>query len=278
MERVIVPVDFSEESIMSLQRAIFLANSIGLHVRMVHVKKEMLFSNLFGNDSTTKLSDKLVVEYLEILKNKYISTYKAKGIFDYVLRHGAINEELQKQGSEDKAYFYFLGLQGASTIKDFLVGGNAYRLLSSTTIPIITSRKSMPIKAFRKILMPLELKTDTRIKIPWVAALARALGATVHIWGYTDCDEPDIIQKVNNYVKQAEEYLDKIGVSYCSVQYANEDYQTSILKYIDDNKIDLVSLMTDINDDPIERLSGSHERKMLNESPIPILCIPPVLQ
>lgn len=277
MERVIVPIDFSEESISSLQRAIFLANTLGFHVRMVHVKKEMLFSTLFDHDESSKLSEELIGEYLEILKNKYSPTYTASGCFDYVLRRGAITEELLKQGAEDKAYMYFLGLQGASTIKDFLIGGNAYRLLSTTKFPVITSRKNMPITSFNTILMPLELKTGTRIKIPWVGGLAKALGATVHIWGYTESMEPDIARKVNTYVEQAEVYLHNLGVDFVSEFVVSEDYKSSILEYIVENKVDLVSLMTDINDDPIDRLTGSHERKMLNECPIPILCIPPIL-
>ena len=278
MERVIVPIDFSDESIMALLRAIRFANRLGLHVRMVHVKKEKMFSHLLGQNVDAKWPDELLHEYLSKIQSQYQIAYTAGGVFDYSLRTGAINSELRAQAEEDKAYAYFLGLQGVSTLKDFLIGANAYRLLTSSSIPIFTSRADMPIGDFKNILLPLEYKVDSRIKIPWVAGLAKSLNAKVHIWGFTDNFEPDIKQKVTEYVRQAETYMDKLGIDYVST-YAYEDvYVDSILDYVKTNNIDLISVMSDVNDDPIERISGSHARKVLNESPVPVICIPAVLQ
>lgn len=278
MERVIVPIDFSEESIIALQRAIYFANNIGMHVRMVHVKKEKMFSHILGHDVNTKWPNELLQEYLDKIQMKYSTSYTAGGEFDYVLRTGSINSELCAQGTEDNAYAYFLGLQGVSTLKDFLIGGNAYRLLSSSTIPIFTSRVDMPIGDFKNILLPLEYKTDSRIKVPWIGGLAKSLKAKVHIWGFTDNYEPDLKQKVMEYVKQAEDYMDKLGVDYSSGFASNPIYIDSIMDYVKINNIDLISVMSDVNDDPIERLSGSHARKVLNESQVPVICIPSLLQ
>ena len=277
MERVLVPIDFSEDSITALQRAIYFANQVGMHVRMVHVKKEKVLSYLLEPNTNTKWPDDLLKEYLTIIQTKYAPQYTAGGTFDYVIRSGSINTELQAQGVEDNAYAYFLGLQGVSTLKDFLIGGNAYRLLSTSKIPVFTSRTNIPIGNFQNILLPIEYKTDSRIKIPWVGELAKSFNAKVHIWGYSPDPESELNPFIAAYVKQAEEYMDKLGVDFASTFIKDTKYIEPLMEYVETNNIDLISVMSDVNDDIIERLLGSHAIKVLNESPVPVICIPALL-
>ncbi|HBF87889.1 MAG TPA: hypothetical protein DDX39_04525 [Bacteroidales bacterium] len=268
---IIVPIDFSNDSINALEHAIYMANKIDGDVRMINVRKAKTqdipsyfkdFNLVFGNT---------VEGYFEIIFEKYKD--RVKGRFDYKVRDGKVYQEIINQAKYDDAYMIVMGTHGLSGFEEFWIGSNAYKVVSNAPCPVITIRNGFLRTGLSKIILPIDMSSESRKKVPVVADLALMFDAEIHTIAVRETNAQDIVDKLELYTTQVCEYFTNKKVR-CHTESLYGDNITNItIEYAKGVDADLIAIMTEQDEDMYNLWLGAYAQQMVNHSPIPVLSV-----
>ncbi|MFB6341977.1 universal stress protein [Saccharicrinis sp. FJH62] len=274
MKTLLVPVDFSEESMAAVKQALELANAVGLSIRLIHVKKKKSYYLGFSTSNEEQFPDDEIKSHLESVVKNFKSGYKAGGKFEFVIRHGSITHEIIEESEAEDVYAILTGLQGNTSLKDYLVGSNAYRIVAAAEKPVFAVRKSMETRPVKKILLPIEDKSDTRVKVPVVAALAKELDAEIMVLGITDSPYEEMLAKVQIYVKQTLEYFRERDLKCSSKELVSVEVPQKIVAVSKEEGADMIAFVSDMTDDILGQMLSVSVKYILHQAECPLLCVP----
>ena len=270
MYRIIVPIDFSKESLNGLKLAFLFSNKTARNIEMVYVHKKSLDYNLGSKEEEFRFAKK---EFEKILK-KYKPTLSQASELSYIIKSGRIYREIVNQAESFKESFIVASTHGASGFEKFFIGSNAFKIISATSRPVITIRGNILPDNINKIILPIDITADTRQKVPFTVELAKQFNAEIHVITVTSLQTDDINKKLSAYSKQVCDYLDNHKIKYETESLIGSNLTKLILDYSNMVKADLISIMTEQVSDS-NFILGTAAQEMLNKSTIPVLSINP---
>ncbi|MDM8161015.1 universal stress protein [Labilibaculum sp. K2S] len=275
MKRILVPVDFSGDSLKALRFGIYLSNKLDCHLRMIHVQKSEKFEIPFHFEELKNEIIHTVQEYFEKLTELHSADYCVRnGVFDFKIRTGSVYREIVNQAKYGDAYMILMGAYGASGFEEFFIGSNAVKVVTNATCPVVTVQKEFTKGQLKTIVMPIDASTDTRKKIPFVSEIASRCNAKVHILGVHETSDTNVIGKIEHYMRQAEDYFKDGNIDYVKSIRKGDNNTFSSLDYAREVDADLIAIMTEQAESSINMFFGSYAQQMINRSEIPILSVP----
>jgi nucleotide-binding universal stress UspA family protein len=271
MKNIIVPIDFSDESINGLRLAIIIANKFKARVQMVYVQKLPSEVGRVGLDEEYKN----VYQSFKKLASDYAPKMHDPEKLDYIVKKGKIYREVVNQAQAFENSLIICSTHGASGFEEFFIGSNAFKIISASDIPVITIRHGSVARDINTIVMPIDVSNDTRQKVPITALIANAFNAEVHVLGITSTNSEDVENKVSAYCNQACEYLKDHGIKHSLERKKASNTTSETIEYALDVKADLISIMTEQNENLADFVLGTLAQQMLNKSPIPVLSVTP---
>ncbi|HAF30347.1 MAG TPA: hypothetical protein DCG75_14995 [Bacteroidales bacterium] len=270
MYRVIVPIDFSEESLKGLDLAVLLSSKLECKIEMVYVQKKSLDYNPGSREEEFKFAEK----EFEKIQETYLPKLPKGVSLIYIIKSGRIYREIVNQAESFKDSVIVTSTHGASGFEKFFIGSNAFKIISATYKPVFTIRGGEIPKNISKIILPLDISADTRQKVPFTAELAKWFDAEVHVVTVTSLQTEDISKKLGSYSKQVCEHLGKLGINYETESLVGSNLTDLIIDYANTVQADLISIMTEQVSDG-NFIMGTAAQQMLNKSTLPILSINP---
>jgi nucleotide-binding universal stress UspA family protein len=272
-KKIVVGIDFSDCSINAFQHAITIAQKAKSGIVMVWVNHLDYSKEVFSTEP------KQIVNEVKKRFEELVETYNKKlwGFpLEYRIRKGKVYKEVCAVADEEDAFLIVIGTHGSSGFEEFWIGSNANRLVSSSTVPVISIRGGVDIaKEMKTIVMPFDSTKVTRQKLPMTTLLAKYFGSEVHILGLYTSTLDDLRFRINNYVVQAEDYFKENGVKY-KIEFVEADnISESTIEYAKKVKANLISIMTEQETSTLNLLMGPYAAQMVNHSPIPVLSIHP---
>jgi len=275
MKTILVPVDFSKDSINALELAISIANHVKANIRIIHVRKDKNYDEPFIIKGKEKEYGKTVEEFMHEILQEYKPKYKGGGDFDYSILIGKIYKAITDRAEEDRAFLIVMGTHGVSGFEETWVGSNAYRVVSKAPCPVLTVRNGFKQRKLKKMVLPIDAHRETRKKIPFAAEIASAFGAEIYVVAVRTTNRKDIIQRLKKYVDQAADYLEKKSVRVIK----DEAYGTNIADltctYAVHVGAQLISIVSNERGTPVHMPISSTAQQMVNHSPIPVLSLHP---
>ena len=271
MEKIIVPIDFSEESLKGLKLAIIYANSFKCDVQMVFVIRKR--NSKFYLIEYDRIYDAAIEEFENI-----VSKYKKKltaGKLSYIIKTGRIHEEVAHQAEAFDDAMVISSTSGDSGFSEYFIGSNVHKIIQETKCPVITITNNKCIKNVDKIVMPLDITKETREKIPYVAEIAKSFNAEVHIIGVTSSNSKATHKKLTMYSEQAKRYFEQHGVKHEFTILVGENITDITIEYAEKIDAKLIAIMTEQTTTLMNIFIGSYPYQMLNKSSIPVLSITP---
>ncbi len=268
MKTIIVPLDFSKESLAGLDSSVMLANKTGADIQMVLV--------IGKNDDTDNEQHEKELQLAKIKFEDILQIYKAKGNFNLssTVLEGNIFKSITTFAEKYEDALLVLSTHGKSGFEELFIGGNAYKIVSHSRIPVITVRRSSIASNFNKIVLPLDFTFQTREKVPYTVKLANLFNSTIHLITVNLSDNEIVEKKLNQYAKQAATYIDAHKIPYI-IEHRHGDNLTDItLDYARSVNADLISIMTEQENSVSNLLLGSYAHQMINKAYIPVLSFP----
>jgi len=179
----------------------------------------------------------------------------------------------QAEAFEDTAII--CSTHGASGFEEFFIGSNAFKIVSATEQPVITIRHGSVPHEVKKIVMPIDITSDTRQKVPLTAEIAKAFDAEIHIVAVSSLQTDEVVGKLNAYTKQIGEYLDGLKIPYKTASLVGDNLTDITIEYALDVNADMISIMTEQSKSISNFVLGSYAQQMLSKSPMPVLSVTP---
>lgn len=271
MKHIIVPIDFSKESLNGLRLAIIFANQIKTNIQLVYVQRAVSEMGRIGLEEEHKTA----IQNFEKLIEEYSSKLNDGQELSYIIKKGKVYREVVNQAEAFEDTIIICSTHGASGFEEFFIGSNAFKIVSATENPVITIRHGSVPHEIKKIVMPIDITADTRQKVPFTAEIAKAFGAEVHVVSVSSIQSDDIIAKLNAYSKQVCDFLKGSEVPFKTASLTGDNITDVVIEYALDINADLISIMTEQSKAISNFVLGSYAQQMLSKSPIPVLSITP---
>jgi len=270
MKTIIVPLDFSNDSLNGLNLSLMLANKTGANIKMVYV---------IGKKDDTK-HKQLKKEY-KLVKTKFkdiLRKYKGKNNLNfnlsYTIIEGKVFKEITNLAEESDDALIVLSTHGESGFEELFIGGNAYKIISHSKNPVITFRRGKISSTIDRIVLPLDITFQTREKVPYTAKLAKLFNSEIHLLSIRLSNFSGIEEKLHQYTDQVVSFIENQKIPY-TIEHLQGDNLTDItLDYARSINADLISIMTEQEKNISNLLLGSYAHQMINKAFIPVLSFP----
>lgn len=277
MKRILIPVDFSKDSIDAVKYGINMANKLKTDVRLIHVKTGDNYAPEFaGNDIMYRINDQLEIWMTELFDAVKKSYYVNKGKIDWKIRKGNVVNEISNQAKYDDTSLIVVASHGISGFQDKFIGSNAYRLVANAPCPVIVVRHGVKYDAdITRIVVPVDFDKACSKKVPVVAGLASVYKANVNLVGLRDSSFSHVLVRIKTQMNLIERF---------TREHANLEIEKSVLsgrnlssqlrEYAKEIDADLIAIRIHHSTNPFSNIFRPFTNDMVNYSSIPLLVIP----
>lgn len=273
--RILVPIDFKEQSDLALEYAAPLARKLNAMISCMHVIEEQ---GLLADKLTSeKLRHKHRREAEHKLSERVNSLLRKeeKTPFEIIVTSGKVHQKVLEKSIDLKAQIIVMGRSNTSSDKMAGLGSNAKKILSNSIIPVFTvSRRSL--EKPKRLILPLDLSRPYSDQLNWAIESAVLLDATVSVLS--------VIEKKKSGLRPV--YVKKLQELECVFTERNIGCATHLLEKQSTVSREIVSFSNETESGIIllmpyqkEESSGSHLGPMTSEilsgTRVPVLYIVP---
>jgi nucleotide-binding universal stress UspA family protein len=273
MKKIIVAIDFLDCSVNALAHATSIAEKAGADIKLVWVNQPDHSKEISKTDPESMISE--VEKRFEKLIEEF-SPKMGSGKMSYKIREGKVYREIVSEGQETNTDLIIAGTHGSAGFEEFWIGSNANKIVSASSIPIITIRGGIDIlKPLNKIVLPLDSTVETRQKLPFTTELAKICDAEIYVLSIYTTKISDVRYRVDTYTDQVIEYLEEEEVKYTRDAIEADNLTKSTIGYAERIGANLISIMTEQERTTANLWLGPFAQQMVNHSPFPVLSMHP---
>ena len=270
MKNIIVPIDFSDESLKGLQVAVLFSKKQNTNIQLVYVKKKSNDYRPVSFEEERKFAEKKMEQIIEETK----PSLGNDSTLEFIIKKGKIYQEIVSQAESVKDPLIVMSTHGASGFEELFIGSNAFKLLSATEIPVITINKGECPKEINRIVMPIDVSPKSRQKVSYTAEMARLFGAEIHVVSVTSSEGRRINHKVKAYSNQVAGYLQSLKLPVILDSIKGDALTDIIIEYAVKVNAELISTMKDTSSS-FNFLSGNYTHDLVNKAPMLTLNVTP---
>ena len=281
MKKILIPVDFQEQSMLALLQSYNLARLIQAEIVLLYVHEQPgILASLFSKDQHNEILSKIDEKLAELAgKTSLISGLK----ISYHVEKGRIYSKIIEVAQDIQADYIIMGTHSteAGEKQEMRVGANASKVIRSAICPVITFNTKHPYSGCRNILLPVDFTKETSQKIAKCIEIAKIYEAGIKvvtaIWTKNN---PEIKYILHQQGANATDQIKAAGIE-CSFEIveSDDDEKTlvpAILNYAEQQgDIDLILILTQQEIGIVEYFVGSHAQEFIRLSPIPVMSIIP---
>jgi len=273
MKKIIVPVDFSEQSEFALEAAAALANRNNSEILTLHMLE--ISNAVFTKADDAKQTETIYFlrlaekKFEEFLDKDYLKNIKVTPI----VKQFKVFSEINDIAKEHEADLIVMGSQGASGIKGILIGSNTEKVVRHSEIPVLVIKHNPILVEFENVVFACDFSEEAIEQYNRAKEMVKKLGAIMHLVhvnlpGSKFKSSSEIEKQVANFLRKAEGSLEKIN----KVNYVN-DYtiEKGILNFANVMGADLIAVATHGRKGIAHFFEGSISEDIANHSTLPVM-------
>ena len=277
MKRILIPVDFSKDSVNAVKYGINMANKLEADVRLIHVKTGDNYAPEFaGNEVMLRINDQLEVWMTELMDRVKEGYYVKGGNIDWKIREGNVVHEISNQAKYDDTSLIVVASHGVSGFQDKFIGSNAYRLVANTPCPVIVVRHGVEYDTdVEKIVVPVDFDKDSVQIIPVVAGLATIYKAKIVLVGLQDSSFKHVLERLETEMELVERYIKEHGdLTVEKKILEGRGLSKKLRNYAKEIDADLMAIRIHHSANPLANMFRPFANDMVNYSEMPVLVVP----
>jgi len=269
MKKIIVPLDFSEQSEYALKVAASLAKKHGseiLALHMLELNQAMITSSEgFHPEQTVFLIKLAEKRFKEFLDKDYL-----KGIqLTPIIKHYKVFSEVNEIAKEHKAELIVMGSHGTDGLKEIFVGSNAEKVVRNADIPVLVIKSEMIDFKINRFVFACDFKEENLPAYKRAKAFAEMLSAEIDLV-YINTPGDSFLNTSDTY-EQINKFLHKANVGEQVEIYNDYTVERGILNYSENNSADAIGIPTHGRKGLSHFFMGSIGEDVANHSKIPVV-------
>jgi nucleotide-binding universal stress UspA family protein len=277
MKRILIPVDFSKDSVNAVRYGINMANKLEADVRLIHVKTGDNYAPEFaGNEAMLRINDQLEVWISELLERVKVDYFVPGGKIDWKIREGNVVHEISNQAKYDDTSLIVVASHGVSGFQDKFIGSNAYRLVANAPCPVIVVRHGVKYDSnIEKIVVPVDFDKDSITIIPEVAGLASVYKAKIILVGLLDSSFKHVLQRIKTEMGLVERYIKEHADLIVEEEVlTGRNLSKKLRNYAKEIDADLLAIRIHHSANPLANMFRPFANDMVNYSETPVMVVP----
>lgn len=252
-EHILIPFDNSESARVALRMAVNLCQKFEARLTLVYVNP---------HEDTEKKIKKVIEKVKERTGIEIL----------YLRPSGRVFMEIVEASTTAGADLIIMGTHGSAGFHEYFIGSNAYRVVSTSSLPVLTMRESFDKNSFERIVVPIDDSFESRQKLPMVKNVAVYFNSEVHILGTSKWDGDDVKNKVKRYVEQSVELMEEADITCKSEMVFGGNIANATMDYADKVEADLIIAMSE-TEPAAGFFMGANAQRLVNRSEVPILTV-----
>ncbi|MBK6523795.1 MAG: universal stress protein [Sphingobacteriaceae bacterium] len=196
MKTILVPLDFSDNSIKALDFAAYLVKETRNKLLLMHAyQSQGIFRTLQNvmsienatNKKLQKLSDELI--RLKNISCSYLSVF------------GSPIEAIVETVDKRDVSLVVMGTKGADGLKELFVGSNTSNVIGKTTCPVLVVPENYEFKGIKKITFATKFHTGDALSARRIMDLGRIFRAKIEVVHFVERDnvEKQDLEEMDNF-------------------------------------------------------------------------------
>lgn len=274
--RILVPIGFSEQSILALEHAVIFAQKTDAEIVLLSVMEDAgLFARLFSSEAEKQMEK--LKEETKIQLNELIEKHKDAGVrMSHMTASGSVHEEIAEVARMLDVTLVVMGTNGKpNNFKKSTLGSNAYRVVNNVKPPVITVNGGLKPSEPKKIIFPIVLDRRSREKVGTALHYARLFGSEIQIVGVSKSKEE--AEKLTRNLKQTMSFISEAGIKVNGevIRDHGKGIAEATLEYADANNGDLMIIMEEGETGRGLRIFSNDVEKIIYNSHMPVMSVTP---
>jgi nucleotide-binding universal stress UspA family protein len=276
--KILIPIDFSDTSLLAVKHAAFTAQLTKGDVYLLHVinsqyaRLDMFLPIVYiqnENEFAAKIDEKLL-ELSESIAKEY-------GIkVESIIKTGNPSHEIYNVAKEINASLIVMGTHGHTAFEELVIGSNALKTINRAPCPTMTMSYEANHKGYTKILIPIDTSPHTRQKVNYSLELAKSFSAAVYALALLDSDEEAEKPTMELILHQIENIANLKDVPFHSDVISNvKNRATETINFAEKIDADLIIIMTDQDAEISSFFLGPYAQQIIHLSKVPVIAIKP---
>ncbi len=274
-KRILVPIDFEQQSILNLEWAKFYAKFNNSEIILTHIIEETSFlKKIFKQENFEEKIRKEVADNLKDIAKEHFSSSEQ---YLCEISTGKAYEEIEKLTEKFEPEMVILG-KNENQIKGRRLGSNTLHVINETDYPVVTIYGTQkPENLNNVILLPLDLTKPIANQADVAVEYAKIFGAKIK--AITVNNEESVAHKSNLLTKMnnLKDFFEKNKID-CEIEII-EDYETNpatIINEIAEKLKPIFVIIMTRNESNIKQFFiGSIAKEIIENCNAPVLSVKP---
>jgi nucleotide-binding universal stress UspA family protein len=261
IKKLLVPVDFSDNSLNALKYAVSMERDPGAGIMILHVADPTSLENdLRGNTSPEHM-------YELLCKEDHMLGVKSK----FIMEDGPVASTIINQAKTLDVDMVVMGTQGAGNFTKNIIGSNTSRVIGNTDCPVLAVPAESEFRPIRKVVLAVDLDKKEESTIIDVVGYLSKMNTSILI---TYVTEKNVEKSEHTLMKIGDLIRKKTGHEKLSCKVIDsDDFHESIGEYIEDINADLLVTITHHRDALESIFDPSRTKRIAIHSEVPIMAI-----
>lgn len=271
MEKIIVPIDFSEHSEQALKVAAALARKNKTEIivlNMLEMSDVMLTATGGDQKEKTSFYYKLAEQELKLFLIKdYLQNIKITPI----IKHFKVFAEVNEVALKYQADMIIMGSHGANGVKELFVGSNTERVVRSSDIPVLVVKEELGRVDFKNVVFACDFSKETikaYINVLKMFKDAKIRVVYVNLPNNRFRSSGEIEQRAKDFFMTADGHLKQMQNFHCISDYTPEE---GILNFSKKTGADIIAIPTHGRKGIAHFLEGSIGEDIANHASLPVM-------
>jgi len=274
MKKIIVPVDFSDQSEYALEAAVKMAkNNSDTEILALHMLE---MSNAVLNTSDVEQQQKMI--FFLRLAEKRFTEFLDKPIFKNatitpIVKQFKVFSEVNDVAKEHGVDLIIMGSQGTSGFSEFFVGSNTEKVVRHSEIPVLVLKDRFSKDIFNDVVYASDFSLESVDVYKRMTNLFKDLNTKLHLI-YVNLPSDrfrssnEMEQTVSDFLMRAEGNLDKLKEVNFISDYSVEK---GVLNFANKMGADLIAVATHGRTGIAHFFEGSISEDIANHSVLPVM-------
>ncbi len=275
---ILIPVDFSETSLLAIKHGAFLAQLTKgdihlLHVINRHYESYVVIGQPVTLDTTSKMTSTVTAKLNELANN--IKAEYGLNV-NCIVCEGNPTSEIIKTSKEIKASLIVMGTHGYSPLEELVIGSNALKVLTKGACPVMVMSEKATKLGYTNILLPIDTSEHTKQKVNYTMELAKKFSAHVHCVGIVAHDEETKEAPMGVIMNQIKAIAKEKDVM-CTTEVLTgvKNRATATVNYGQKVNADCIVIMTDQDAELSGFFLGPFSQQVIHLAKVPVIAVKP---
>jgi nucleotide-binding universal stress UspA family protein len=276
--KILIPVDFSETSLLAIKHGASIAKHEKSELYLLHVVNAPFMSqnmflpivNLEDNSGVEKIALSKLTDLAKSVKAEYGIEVQS------IIKIGNPSNEITNVANEIGAALIVMGTHGYSPIEELVIGSNALKVITKANCPTMAMSIAAENSGYKKIVMPIDTTVNSRQKVNYTLEMAKRFNASVHAIGLLGNNEENELAGMEVVLNQVKKLAEEKGVTYQSEVLKDvKNRATATVDYINKINADLTIIMTDQDAELSGFFLGPYSQQVIHLSKVPVIAVKP---